>query len=194
MNTAIIVLLLSQIPNSPPANSRLLSQQQASHRAAVAAAESDESPSTPAAFAPPDTSQPLATAKASATGDAPAATPAWLASDGEQQAAAEPLNLSHLALKMFLATAGVLAAAVASIYLGRQWIEQRKPPEPLGRQVRVLETKSLAPRVSLQLVDAAGQMVLVGVDGTGIKGMLRLTGAFEDAWQEATETVADNAE
>ena len=179
MNTAIVVLILGQVANAPLASPQA-SVPNARYRAAVASAL----PDTQTADNEPVEPESKGTA----------ATPGWLIPEGGKPKTTEPLDLSRLAFKMFLGTAGVIAAAIASIYLGRQWIEKRRPAEPLGRQLRVLETKALAPRVSLQLVDAAGQMVLVGVDANGIKGMLRLTGAFEDAWQEATEAVADNAE
>lgn len=120
------------------------------------------------------------------------ARPAWMVEKKAEPVLGESLDLSGLAFRMFMGTIGVLAAAAASIFLGRQWLDQRRPAEPLGQQIRVVETKTLSSRASLQLVDAAGQMVLVGVDSHGIKGMVRLTGAFEDVWQQATDDATES--
>ncbi|MCA9172868.1 MAG: flagellar biosynthetic protein FliO [Planctomycetales bacterium] len=123
--------------------------------------------------------------KAKSESDQP--LPDWLADD--PKSGAEPLNLTSMAMRMFIATVGVLVAAVVSVYLGRHWLDQRRPATVTGDRLRVVETRSLSPRASLQLVDAAGQMVLVGVDSQGIRGMVPLSGAFDDVWEEMGQTV-----
>ena len=124
------------------------------------------------------------------TSVSPETVPTWMQTTEEQTELAQPMNLGSLAFRMFVATIGVLVAAGLSIYLGRQWLEKRQPPELAGNQIRIVETRALAPRSSVKLIEAAGQMVLVAMDSRGIQGLVPLTSTFDDVWEEAEQTVS----
>jgi len=96
-----------------------------------------------------------------------------------------PPDLRSLVTRFVLATAAVLIACVACLWLARRWLSQNVPTGKADGRMKLVATVNLSSRSSLQLVDIEGQKVLVGSDASGIKTVTPLTESFLDNFQQA---------
>jgi len=94
--------------------------------------------------------------------------------------------------RLGVGTAVVLALCIAMLFVCRRWL--RKLPGPAGGPTRMalVETLPLGGRCVVHLVRVGKQQVLVGLDGGGLKSLLALPEAFDEALTEAEK--APNAE
>lgn len=87
--------------------------------------------------------------------------------------------------KLALGTVVVLGLCAVTLWVGKRWLRGGPLSAGDGHKLQLLETLAVGRGSSLCLVRAGSQDVLVGVDGSGIKAVLALPGAFESALAEA---------
>ncbi len=93
----------------------------------------------------------------------------------------EPAELQNLGMRLVLVTAGVLAACVISLIVAKRCFGVGRIAKAGDATMRVLETLPLSNRCHLQLIQADGHKVLVGVDASGLKSVLLLQDPFREA-------------
>jgi len=96
--------------------------------------------------------------------------------------------------RLALGTGFVLALCVGALVLGRRWLRKLPAASSTGREMRVVETLSLAPRCRVHLVRVGRRRVLVGVDPTGLRAITPLPDLFEQALEEAEGAAAPGGE
>lgn len=104
----------------------------------------------------------------------------------------EPADLQNLGMRLVLVTAGVLAACVISLVVAKRCFGVSRIARSGDAKMRVLETLPLNNRCRLQLIQADGHKILVGVDAAGLKSVLLLQDPFK-ATLESLETESTSA-
>ena len=90
--------------------------------------------------------------------------------------------------RLGVGTAVVLVLCVASLYLSRRWLRRVPGPGNANARMTLVETLPLGNRCLVHLVRVGNQQVLVGLDGAGLKSLVALPDAFDDALAEAQQT------
>lgn len=72
-------------------------------------------------------------------------------------------------LQMFAALAIVIGMILLMYYAANRWLPKLSPAGGMGRYIRVLETRYLAPKQSLVLVEVGGEFLLISSSPTGIQ-------------------------
>jgi flagellar biogenesis protein FliO len=90
--------------------------------------------------------------------------------------------------RLGVGTAVVLALCIVTLVVCRHWL--RPKPDSSGGNgcMTLVETLSLGNRCLVHLVRVGNQQVLVGQDGGGLKSLVALPAAFDEALVEAQET------
>ena len=96
-----------------------------------------------------------------------------------------PADFSALIGRLIGMTLLVLAACLASLLVAKRWLTKNTGPAGGGGKLHVLDSISLDKRCSLQLIDAEGEKLLAGLDPTGLKVLIPLSGMFEHALSQA---------
>jgi flagellar protein FliO/FliZ len=107
--------------------------------------------------------------------------------------APQPVSMSDLVGRLVFTTLLVLAACVASLFAAKRWLVKGPAANGGNGKLRVLDVLSLNQRCSVQLVDADGEKLLVGLDPTGLKVLLKMNGTFEDALHQSQQSVTPHA-
>ncbi|MCR9119556.1 MAG: hypothetical protein NXI22_21700 [bacterium] len=105
----------------------------------------------------------------------------------------EPIDLGSIVLRLFGGTAIVLAACVAFMWFGKNWITKGALFQGESNAMRVVETLGLAPGCCLKLVEIDGRRFAAAIDSTGIKELVPLGESFDESLaalenDEANET------
>lgn len=97
--------------------------------------------------------------------------------------------------RLGLATAGVLALCVVTLWLGKRWLGVTTGATSATSQLRFVETLALGNRCAVHLVHVGNRPVLIGSDPSGLKGIVPLPEAFfEQALGAAESAVAGESE
>jgi len=89
--------------------------------------------------------------------------------------------------RLGVGTAVVLALCVATLFVCRRWLRRLPGPETGNTRMTLLETLPLGNRCLVHLVRVGKQQVLVGLDGGGLKSLVALPEAFDEALAEAQD-------
>jgi flagellar biogenesis protein FliO len=81
--------------------------------------------------------------------------------------------------RLGLATAGVLALCVGTLWFGRRWLGAPAPQTGGVDQMRLIQTLALGNRCSLHLVHVRNRPVLIAADPSGLKSVVPLPESFE---------------
>jgi hypothetical protein len=92
--------------------------------------------------------------------------------------------------RLGVGTAVVLALCVGTLVLCRRWLRQVPGPGGANARMALVETLPLGNRC---LVRVGKQQVLVGLDGGGLKSLVALPDAFDDALDQAQDAPAPAA-
>lgn len=96
--------------------------------------------------------------------------------------------------RLGVGTAVVLALCVGTLVACRRWL-RRLPGQGGGtRHMTLVETLPLGNRCQVHLVRVGRQQVLVGLDAAGLKSLVALPEAFDEALAEAAGAPAPAAE
>jgi flagellar biogenesis protein FliO len=89
--------------------------------------------------------------------------------------------------RLGVGTAVVLALCVGSLVVCRRWLRRLPGQGGTPTHMTLVETLPLGNRCLVHLVRVGKQQVLVGLDGGGLKSLVALPEAFDDALVEAQE-------
>lgn len=111
----------------------------------------------------------------------------------------EPINLGSLVLRLFGGTAIVLAACVAFLWFGKNWLNKGVLFSSESNRMRVIETLGLAPGCCVKLIDIDGRRFAAAIDSSGMKELVPLGDTFDESLakleaEEAEEAENENAE
>jgi flagellar biogenesis protein FliO len=81
--------------------------------------------------------------------------------------------------RLGLATAGVLALCVGTLWLGRRWLGTASTTRDETSQLRLVETLPLGNRCALHLVHVGNRPVLIAADPSGLRSVVPLPESFE---------------
>ncbi len=96
--------------------------------------------------------------------------------------------------RLGVGTAVVLVLCVAMLIIGRRWLRRLPGPTGLATRMALVETLPLGGQCRVQLVRVGKQQVLVGLDGGGLKSLLALPEAFDEALTEAEKAPSVDGE
>jgi flagellar biogenesis protein FliO len=106
----------------------------------------------------------------------------------------EPPDSRAMLTRLGVGTAVVLVLCVATLVFCRRWLRQVPGQGGGNTRMTLVETLPLGNRCLVHLVRVGRQQVLVGLDGGGLKSLVALPDAFDDALAEAQEAPAVAAE
>ena len=92
--------------------------------------------------------------------------------------------------RLGVGTAVVLALCVVTLFAGRRWLKRLPGQADANSRMALVETLPLGNRCVVHLVRVGSQQVLVGLDAGGLKSLVALPDAFEDALAQAQEPAA----
>jgi len=92
--------------------------------------------------------------------------------------------------RLGLATAGVLALCVGSLWVARRWLGPGSPHAATAKHLRLTETLSLGNRCALHLVQVGNRQVLIAADPSGLKSVVPLNESFDAELLSLTNTDA----
>ena len=72
-------------------------------------------------------------------------------------------------LQMMAALAVVIGLILLAYYAANRWLPTLAPTRGINRYIRVLETRYLAPKQALVLVEVGGEYLLLGSSPTGVQ-------------------------
>jgi flagellar biogenesis protein FliO len=99
-------------------------------------------------------------------------------------------DASGLLTRLGIGTAVVLVLCVVTLLVCRRWLRRLPGPEAANTRMVLVETLPLGNRCQVHLVRVGKQQVLVGLDGAGLKSLVALPEAFDEALVEAQEAPA----
>jgi flagellar biogenesis protein FliO len=97
----------------------------------------------------------------------------------------EPPESGAVLFRLAAGTGTVLVLCVLTLVVGRRWLKGPAPKTGTGAQLQLLETLSLGNRCCVHIVRAGRHQVVVGTDGTGLKGLVALPESFERSLHDA---------
>jgi flagellar biogenesis protein FliO len=106
----------------------------------------------------------------------------------------EPPDSRAMLTRLCVGTVVVLVLCVAMLVVCRRWLRQVPGQGAANTRLALVETLPLGNRCLVHLVRVGKQQVLVGVDGGGLKSLVALPDAFDDALAEAQDAPAPAAE
>jgi hypothetical protein len=86
--------------------------------------------------------------------------------------------------RLVLGTVSVLGLCGVTLWIGKRWLGGLPARKTTGNQLHVLEMLPLNRRCGLYLVKAGTSQVLVGIDQSGLKGMVALAEPFDSTLNE----------
>ena len=86
-----------------------------------------------------------------------------------------------LLTRLGVGTAVVLALCAGTLFVCRRWLRRLPGPDGGSTRMALVETLPLGNRCLLHLVRVGRQQVLVGLDGGGLKSVVALPEAFDEA-------------
>ncbi len=104
----------------------------------------------------------------------------------------EPMDMNGMVTRTIVATGLVLGACFLILQLGKRFSRGGGILGSEGKNMRLIESLSVAPRCFVQLLQVGDNRVLVAVDAGGVKSVLPLHDSF-DSTLEATESNDDSA-
>jgi hypothetical protein len=105
----------------------------------------------------------------------------------------EPPDPRVMLTRLGLGTAVVLALCAGTLLVCRRWLRRLPGPGVGGSRMALVETLPLGNRCLLHLVRVGRQQVLVGLDGAGLKSVVALPEAFDEALAKAQDEPAAEA-
>jgi flagellar biogenesis protein FliO len=91
----------------------------------------------------------------------------------------EPVDFRALVVRLVLGTSLVLALCASTVWIGKRWFGLGAPSASQNSRLSLVETLALGHRCYIQLVQADGQMFVLGLDAAGIKALVPFTEAFD---------------
>jgi flagellar biogenesis protein FliO len=98
----------------------------------------------------------------------------------------EPPDTGGMLLRLGLGTFVTLGLCVASLVLGRRWL-QRPAANSTSRKLRIEETVVLGHRATLFLVQVGDNHLIAGTDAGGLKSLIVLPTAFQEVLDQQVE-------
>jgi flagellar biogenesis protein FliO len=98
----------------------------------------------------------------------------------------EAPNPQGMLARLAWGTVIVLGLSVASIFALRRWLAVHAPAGAGPQVMRLVESLPLGNRCSVHLVHLRKREILIGVDAAGIKTIVPVPAAFDDALTEAS--------
>ncbi len=127
-------------------------------------------------------------------GVAPAPEPRLAAADADKTSLdyvpptwPEAPDASAMLTRLGVGTAVVLLLCAGTLVVCRRWLRRLPGEGGISTHMTLVETLPLGNRCLVHLVRIGKQQVLVGLDGGGLKSLVALPEAFDDALAEAQE-------
>ncbi|MCX7418286.1 MAG: flagellar biosynthetic protein FliO [Planctomycetia bacterium] len=106
----------------------------------------------------------------------------------------EPPDTSGLLLRLALGTVATLGLCVATLVVGRRWLQRPNDPNST-KKLQIEESVVLGHRATLFLIKVGDTHLVAGTDANGLKSLIVLPTSFAevlDQQVEATETVTSS--